>query len=221
MAEAVSRRAAARRSLRSGRSCTKSLATSPSPASSKSGRSISTSPRATGRTALCWSVMLLRRPVPPPAPARARCWSTSSGSATSTSRAGCVAGHGRSQDLRLLRRSDQAGLRHAQRQEGIPAAILFDPHRAALDRTALRQVHCALGLAALLRRLNAMPAPLPAAFETRLRNRRRHGREARRRTNSAPRSRLLLNAEPDHRPVIDTVGVVRRRAGHGESRTSL
>ena len=55
---------------------------------SRSGRSISTSPKVTGRTASCSSAMHLHRPVPPPAPAPARCWSTSSGSATSTSRAG-------------------------------------------------------------------------------------------------------------------------------------
>src|SRR5260221_14604380 len=45
---------------------------------------------------------------------------------------------------------------------------------------------------------------------TRLRTRRRRGRKARRRTNSAPRSRLLLNAEADHRSMIDAIGVVRR-----------
>ena len=104
-------------------------------------------------------------------------WSTSSGSAMSTSRAGSRPRAWAKPRSPRFTTTGQAGLRHAERQESISASFLFDRHCAALDRTALRQVHRALGSrpAAAPQRRPRLP---PAAVANEAQQQTSPGREA-------------------------------------------
>ena len=105
-------------------------------------------------------------------------------------------------------------------REGLRAALVLDRSRAALGRDALGQVRGELGQGHAAAP-DGSAAPATAIDDDDARRSADLGAEHAGAQIARFGDRLFLNAEADHRPVIDAVGVVRRGAGRCSSRRAL